>query len=160
MHSALLVKAPTSALPLIGLDLPQIRKSADTAAVSAVAVHSYAKDEEIFAEGDRAAFVYKVLSGVVRTSKLLSDGRRQIDAFHLTGDIFGRFGRQPSHERRDFLRLAKRAERDFSSFCSAVGSRLSVQFVTVASAPVPDTRATGIQCRKRTIRMSDGCAPA
>jgi CRP/FNR family nitrogen fixation transcriptional regulator len=26
---------------------------------------------------------------VVRTSKLLSDGRRQIDAFHLAGDIFG-----------------------------------------------------------------------
>jgi CRP/FNR family nitrogen fixation transcriptional regulator len=25
----------------------------------------------------------------VRTSKLLSDGRRQIDAFHLAGDIFG-----------------------------------------------------------------------
>ena len=52
-------------------------------------VHAYAKDGEIFAEGDRAAFVYKVLSGVVRTSKLLSDGRRQIDAFHLAGDIFG-----------------------------------------------------------------------
>ena len=41
-----------------------------------------AKDEEIFAEGDRAAFFYKVISGAVRTSKLLSDGRRQIDAFH------------------------------------------------------------------------------
>ena len=50
---------------------------------------SYAKDEEIFAEGDRAGFFYKVVSGAVRTSKLLSDGRRQIDAFHLPGDIFG-----------------------------------------------------------------------
>jgi CRP/FNR family nitrogen fixation transcriptional regulator len=29
------------------------------------------------------------VSGAVRTSKLLSDGRRQIDAFHLPGDIFG-----------------------------------------------------------------------
>jgi CRP/FNR family transcriptional regulator, nitrogen fixation regulation protein len=47
------------------------------------------KDEEVFAEGDRAAFFYKVVSGAVRTSKLLSDGRRQIDAFHLPGDIFG-----------------------------------------------------------------------
>ncbi len=26
---------------------------------------------------------------MVRTYKLLSDGRRQIDAFHLPGDIFG-----------------------------------------------------------------------
>jgi len=47
------------------------------------------KDEEIFAEGDRAAYFYKVVSGAVRTFKLLSDGRRQIDAFHLPGDIFG-----------------------------------------------------------------------
>lgn len=48
-----------------------------------------AKDEEIFAEGNRAAYFYKVVSGAVRTFKLLSDGRRQIDAFHLAGDIFG-----------------------------------------------------------------------
>lgn len=48
-----------------------------------------AKEDQIFSEGDRAAFFYKVVSGAVRTSKLLSDGRRQIDAFHLPGDIFG-----------------------------------------------------------------------
>ncbi len=47
------------------------------------------KDEELYAEGDRAAYFYKVVSGAVRTSKLLSDGRRQIDAFHLPSDIFG-----------------------------------------------------------------------
>lgn len=46
-------------------------------------------EEEIFTEGDRAGTFYKVVSGVVRTCKLLSDGRRQIDAFHLPGDIFG-----------------------------------------------------------------------
>jgi CRP/FNR family nitrogen fixation transcriptional regulator len=50
---------------------------------------SFVKDEEIFGEDDRANCFYKVLSGAVRTSKLLSDGRRQIDAFHLPGDIFG-----------------------------------------------------------------------
>ena len=49
----------------------------------------FTKGEDIFAEGDRAAFFYMVVSGAVRTSKLLSDGRRQIDAFHLSGDIFG-----------------------------------------------------------------------
>lgn len=48
-----------------------------------------AAESEIFAEGDRAGTFYKVVSGVVRTYKLLSDGRRQIDAFHLPGDIFG-----------------------------------------------------------------------
>lgn len=52
-------------------------------------VRRMAKDEEVFAEGDRAAFFYKVQSGAIRTFKFLSDGRRQIDAFHLPGDIFG-----------------------------------------------------------------------
>jgi CRP/FNR family nitrogen fixation transcriptional regulator len=47
------------------------------------------KGEEVFAEGDAADFFYKVVSGTVRTYKLLNDGRRQIDAFHLAGDIFG-----------------------------------------------------------------------
>lgn len=48
-----------------------------------------AKGDGIFAEGDPATTFYKVMSGAVRTSQLLSDGRRQIDAFHLPGDIFG-----------------------------------------------------------------------
>ena len=48
-----------------------------------------AQGDELFAEGDDADFFYKVVSGTVRTYKLLSDGRRQIDAFPLAGDIFG-----------------------------------------------------------------------
>jgi CRP/FNR family nitrogen fixation transcriptional regulator len=47
------------------------------------------KGEELFAEGDDAEYFYKVVSGAIRSYKLLSDGRRQIDAFHLQGDIFG-----------------------------------------------------------------------
>jgi CRP-like cAMP-binding protein len=49
----------------------------------------YARDEEIYGEAEEAEFVYKVVSGAVRTYKLLSDGRRQIGAFHLPGDLFG-----------------------------------------------------------------------
>ncbi|WP_262032418.1 helix-turn-helix domain-containing protein [Microvirga sp. Mcv34] len=89
MHTALLTQATSSALFPLALNVPPLRPHADHAAPTVGSVRSFAKDEEIFAEGDRAAFVYKVLSGVVRTSKLLSDGRRQIDAFHLAGDIFG-----------------------------------------------------------------------
>ena len=48
-----------------------------------------ARGDELFAEGDDADFFYKVVSGTIRTYKLLNDGRRQIDAFHLAGDIFG-----------------------------------------------------------------------
>jgi CRP/FNR family transcriptional regulator, nitrogen fixation regulation protein len=50
---------------------------------------SLRRGEELFAEGDDAEFFYKVVSGTIRTCKLLNDGRRQIGAFHLAGDIFG-----------------------------------------------------------------------
>jgi CRP/FNR family nitrogen fixation transcriptional regulator len=50
---------------------------------------AYHKDEEIYGEGEPAEYVYQVISGAVRTYKLLSDGRRQIGAFHLPGDVFG-----------------------------------------------------------------------
>jgi CRP/FNR family nitrogen fixation transcriptional regulator len=50
---------------------------------------SYRRDEEIYGEAEEAEFVYKVMSGAVRTYKLLSDGRRQIGAFLLPGDLFG-----------------------------------------------------------------------
>ena len=50
---------------------------------------SYGRDEEIYGEGEEAEFVYMVVKGAVRTYKLLSDGRRQIGAFHLEGDLFG-----------------------------------------------------------------------
>ena len=49
----------------------------------------YQQNEEIYGEGEPADQVYKVLRGVVRTYKLLDDGRRQIAAFYFPGDIFG-----------------------------------------------------------------------
>jgi CRP/FNR family nitrogen fixation transcriptional regulator len=50
---------------------------------------SYKKSAEIFGEKEPADYVYQVVTGAVRSYKLLSDGRRQIGAFHLAGDIFG-----------------------------------------------------------------------
>lgn len=50
---------------------------------------TYRKNEEIFGEDEPADYVYEVVSGAVRSYKLLSDGRRQIGAFHLPGDVFG-----------------------------------------------------------------------
>ena len=49
----------------------------------------YRRDSEIFGEGEAAEYLYQVIKGAVRSHKLLSDGRRQIGAFHLVGDIFG-----------------------------------------------------------------------
>jgi CRP/FNR family nitrogen fixation transcriptional regulator len=47
------------------------------------------RNAEIYGEDEPADYVYKVLSGSVRTYKVLNDGRRQIDAFYLPGDMFG-----------------------------------------------------------------------
>jgi CRP/FNR family transcriptional regulator, nitrogen fixation regulation protein len=49
----------------------------------------YRRGAEIFGEGEEAEYVYQILSGAVRTYKLLSDGRRQVNSFHLPGDMFG-----------------------------------------------------------------------
>jgi CRP/FNR family nitrogen fixation transcriptional regulator len=50
---------------------------------------SFAANRLIYGEGDDAGAFYRVLSGVVRTYRILHDGRRQIDAFHGAGDVFG-----------------------------------------------------------------------
>lgn len=44
---------------------------------------------EIYGEGDSAIAWYRVQSGVLRTCKLLPDGRRQIEDFLFPGDFFG-----------------------------------------------------------------------
>lgn len=49
----------------------------------------YNRGAEIFGESEPAEYVYQVVDGAVRSYKLLTDGRRQIGAFHLVGDIFG-----------------------------------------------------------------------
>lgn len=56
---------------------------------AAGSVIQVAEGREVFAEGDQADQFYKVISGVVRVCKFLSDGRRQIEAFHVAGDVFG-----------------------------------------------------------------------
>jgi CRP/FNR family transcriptional regulator, nitrogen fixation regulation protein len=50
---------------------------------------SFGPNDEIFGEGEPAEYVYKVVSGAMRTCKVLRDGRRQIGAFYLPGDVFG-----------------------------------------------------------------------
>jgi CRP/FNR family transcriptional regulator, nitrogen fixation regulation protein len=49
----------------------------------------YSRNAEIFGENEPADYVYKVVAGAVRTYKVLADGRRQIGAFYLPGDVFG-----------------------------------------------------------------------
>jgi CRP/FNR family nitrogen fixation transcriptional regulator len=67
--------------------------AAATGSLSGIAIMgsqmTFGPNEEIFGESEPAEYVYKVTKGAVRTCKILSDGRRQIGAFYLPGDIFG-----------------------------------------------------------------------
>lgn len=49
----------------------------------------FERNAEIYGEGEPSEYVYKVVSGAVRTYRVLSDGRRQVSAFYLPGDVFG-----------------------------------------------------------------------
>ena len=53
------------------------------------ALMPFARDAEIYGESEPADYLYKVVSGAVRTYKVLNDGRRQISSFYLPGEIFG-----------------------------------------------------------------------
>lgn len=50
---------------------------------------AYARNEEIFGEGEPADYLYKIESGCVRSFHTLDNGRRQLVAFYLPGDLFG-----------------------------------------------------------------------
>ena len=52
-------------------------------------VISYPPDAEIYGEEEQAEYFYKVVNGSVRTYKTLKNGRRQIAAFYVPGDVFG-----------------------------------------------------------------------
>ena len=49
----------------------------------------FTRDTEVYGEDEPAEYFYQVISGAVRTYRMLEDGRRQIVAFYLPGDIFG-----------------------------------------------------------------------
>jgi CRP/FNR family nitrogen fixation transcriptional regulator len=47
----------------------------------------YLGGSKLFREAEPAHYVYQIREGAVRTYKSLSNGRRQVGAFHLPGDI-------------------------------------------------------------------------
>lgn len=49
----------------------------------------YKAGQRIYSEGELSGALYRVVSGMVRLGIILSDGRRQIVSFHLSGEMFG-----------------------------------------------------------------------
>jgi CRP/FNR family transcriptional regulator, nitrogen fixation regulation protein len=93
--SAHLVNLASSAAPVVFAHDPWSNVATDgridwndALAATGCMLH-FTQDREIYGEGDAAEVFFKVVEGVVRTCKFLSDGRRQIDAFHVAGDVFG-----------------------------------------------------------------------
>jgi CRP-like cAMP-binding protein len=52
-------------------------------------VVSLRREQPLFREADPAEFYFKVVSGAVRSCKLLADGRRHVGDFFLAGDFIG-----------------------------------------------------------------------
>src|SRR5690348_6983313 len=82
--------------------IPGAGPVADDAAIdrrpgSRIALMDFATNAEIYGFDEPAGQIYKVVSGAVRTCKILDDGRRYIDSFYLQGDLFG-FENRPKHE--------------------------------------------------------------
>jgi CRP/FNR family nitrogen fixation transcriptional regulator len=57
---------------------------------------TFAKGEEIFGQDEDADLIYSVVRGAARTTRFLSDGRRQIGDFYYAGDLIG-FETGPRH---------------------------------------------------------------
>src|SRR5690349_10474366 len=103
----------------------------------------YLRGAEIFGESEPAQYVYQVIDGAVRSYKLLSDGRRQIGAFHLVGDIFGlengpvhRFTAEAIVETT--VRLAKRASLEHVAETDALIARDLLSMTTSNLQPAED----------------------
>ena len=47
----------------------------------------FTRDREIQGEGEPAEYFYQIETGAARSYKLTDDGRRQVIAFHLAGDV-------------------------------------------------------------------------
>jgi CRP/FNR family transcriptional regulator, anaerobic regulatory protein len=76
--------------PSVGGAFPRKEPKEEFAALDKVGtVVMLRRGETLFYEGDSAESYFKVVSGAVRSCRLLADGRRHIGAFFLTGDFLG-----------------------------------------------------------------------
>jgi CRP-like cAMP-binding protein len=59
------------------------------AAATPLSLLRAAAGDKLFSQGETSQFIYQVRHGLVRTTKLMRDGRRVVQGFHVPGDIFG-----------------------------------------------------------------------
>jgi CRP/FNR family transcriptional regulator, nitrogen fixation regulation protein len=83
--AAVATQTPRYQFPRSGVDTNTIAGSMELMGTRI----SYPRNVEIFGEGESAEYLYKVVSGSVRSCKILDDGRRQITGFYIVGEVFG-----------------------------------------------------------------------
>ncbi|HEY1543041.1 MAG TPA: helix-turn-helix domain-containing protein [Xanthobacteraceae bacterium] len=49
----------------------------------------FKRNKEVYGQGEPSESFYRVVDGAVRSCRILADGRRNIGAFYLPGDLFG-----------------------------------------------------------------------
>lgn len=104
-------------------------------------VMPFEKGGEIYGENETAEYVYKVVTGSVRTYSVLSDGRRHIGAFYLPGDIFG---------------VESGSEHSLSAEAIADATILMVRRNTIMSVAKsnPNVMAQLLQCTSRELHQA------
>ena len=128
---------------------------------------TFERNAEIFGEGESADYVYKVLSGSVRAYKVLSDGRRQVTAFYLPGDVFGiESGSEHSNSAEAIDKATILVVRRSSVFSTAESnSEVARHLWSITAAELealPESRAAADQDREgadRGISSGHGRAP-
>ncbi|MFW6076899.1 MAG: cyclic nucleotide-binding domain-containing protein, partial [Hyphomicrobiales bacterium] len=79
-----------SGLPIAARDVPSAASYSLAGPIELMGARmTFARNAEIYGEAEPAEYLYKVVSGAVRTCKVSVDGRRQIGGFYLAGDIVG-----------------------------------------------------------------------
>jgi CRP/FNR family nitrogen fixation transcriptional regulator len=70
------------------------------------ALSFYPPNGMIYAQGEPVGPLYLVEFGTVRICRLTADGRRQVSAFHMNGDVFGF---EPGREHENYAECVDRA---------------------------------------------------
>jgi CRP/FNR family nitrogen fixation transcriptional regulator len=91
MQSLTAVKAGVSAKPVGHIAFRM--RSAPPSAVGRIDLIgtevAFARNAHFYGEGEASNYLYKIVSGVARSCRVAADGRRQIVAFYVPGDLFG-----------------------------------------------------------------------
>ena len=79
-----------SELPISAREVPSAANRSPAGPIELMGARmTFARNVEVYGEDEPAEYIYKVVSGAIRTCKVTADGRRQIGGFYLPGDIFG-----------------------------------------------------------------------